>query len=579
MEVIGLEVLKAIGQFFIHPLTYIFFLAVLWLGTRRVKREREDFHTRVYDFIHEVTFPLLVGLVSAVAVSIVVMTVGIVIPVGMLVLLMTLWGLLLPFRQVRWLSMTTIGSVAMLLIFVLPEGGTPYSLLNTWLIDIHNMNMVGFAWLLVILFTAEAILHLAQGWKSTTPALSKSTRGKTVGIHKVDRLWFLPIFLLVPAGAISYYEWWPLFSPSGTESAGLLLVPFVLTCQVAVQSQFPKDGIKIYGKRLLLLSMISIVVAVCAIFWPILAPVVAATILLLKEGLYVWYHSVDRRRNSMFSNHAEGLVVLGVLPYSTADKMNIEVGEVISKVNGYEVNSQRELYEALQMSPAYCKLEVIDQEGEIRFTQSSRYEGDHHQVGLLFIPDDPYGNLSPRALRSSVVIYKDREGTKVEGEGFDEVASSEEEQQPISEKETEAHDKLIENNGNIDVPQTEKDNEVASEEEVQVEPFEEVAATTEDNEEVLVDKEIESSQEEANSNEEKVKLFSNEEEAKQLNESLAEDVSKPTPTVQDEAPYGQASGLSAFYEEFRKSKPSKDQWKQDASDGASETEENDDKKS
>ncbi len=40
--------------------------------------------------------------------------------------------------------------------------------------------------------------------------------------------------------------------------------------------------------------------------------------------------------------------------------MGLGIGEVIRKVNGVEVHSERQLYEALQINAAHCRLEVLN---------------------------------------------------------------------------------------------------------------------------------------------------------------------------------------------------------------------------
>ncbi len=89
------------------------------------------------------------------------------------------------------------------------------------------------------------------------------------------------------------------------------------------------------------------------------------------------------------------------------------------KANGREVNSQRDFYDALQQNSAFCKLEVLDLQGELRFAQSSIFQGDHYQIGCLFVPDDKMGNLSFRGLRSSVVIHRDRTDVENEQNGLE----------------------------------------------------------------------------------------------------------------------------------------------------------------
>ena len=75
---------------------------------------------------------------------------------------------------------------------------------------------------------------------------------------------------------------------------------------------------------------------------------------------------------------------MGIIPYSPAEKMGLEVGEIITKVNGMGVNTEREFYEALQRNRAHCKLEVLDNQNQIRFVQRALFEGEHYELGILF---------------------------------------------------------------------------------------------------------------------------------------------------------------------------------------------------
>nr|WP_284730492.1 PDZ domain-containing protein [Bacillus sp. SM2101] len=98
----------------------------------------------------------------------------------------------------------------------------------------------------------------------------------------------------------------------------------------------------------------------------------------LKDDSYPFY----------FSQRDHGLVVLAIISQSPAEKMAIQVGEMITKVNGVTVRSVEEFYEAIQKNSAFCKLEVIDVNGQVRFTQRALYDGEHHELGILFVQDD-----------------------------------------------------------------------------------------------------------------------------------------------------------------------------------------------
>jgi hypothetical protein len=57
-------------------------------------------------------------------------------------------------------------------------------------------------------------------------------------------------------------------------------------------------------------------------------------------------------------------------------------------VNGHAVKTVEEFYQFLQKNRAFCKLEVIGFNGEIRFVQRALYDGEHHELGILFVIDE-----------------------------------------------------------------------------------------------------------------------------------------------------------------------------------------------
>jgi len=81
-------------------------------------------------------------------------------------------------------------------------------------------------------------------------------------------------------------------------------------------------------------------------------------------------------------------MILGVLPDSPAAGMNLQVGELVMKVNGASVNDEESFYNALQQNRAHCRLEVLDINGQIRFAQRALFENEHHELGILFVQDE-----------------------------------------------------------------------------------------------------------------------------------------------------------------------------------------------
>lgn len=543
MDVVGLELFKGFGRLWLHPLTYLFFLTALWFGISRVKRERKNFHTRVQDVIHDITFPLLTGLIFGLILSLIFTAVGIEIPYGMMALLLIIWILLLPFKNARLLSMTTVASIAAILSIFLPEGGTGYPLIDGWLAELSLMNLAGFAWLIAALFFAEALLVIVNGWKKTSPKLISSERGKVIGTHEVKRLWFLPILLLIPVGNVSFDGWWPIFSSIDGAGLGFMFVPFVLGAQLAIQSEFPEAAIKKLGKQLLLLSLLLLALAGGAMVWAGLAPVVGIVGLIGREIILAFHASREKHLTSIYVKQKEGLTVLGVLPFSTAEKMGIQVGETILKVNGEKISTQSDLYEALQLNSAFCKLEIKNRDGEIHFVQSTIFEGDHYQIGLLFVPDGGM-NLSREGLRYSTVINRDRTVLKKNEVDHDQ----KENQRTKSSNDSEIERFTSEKSSSTE---SQKSNELDNI--IQQLEAKEGRANESDTGDDIVDKD-----QAVPLTEENFRKELNAVKEQQRLQKIVEREERRAET--GDLPYGQAAGLTAFYDDFRRISGEKESW-------------------
>nr|WP_279588086.1 PDZ domain-containing protein [Thalassobacillus devorans] len=96
-------------------------------------------------------------------------------------------------------------------------------------------------------------------------------------------------------------------------------------------------------------------------------------------------HRVRDKKAPYFTANDQGLTVLGIIKNSPAAQMGIAVGDLIERVNGVKVTNEEEYYYALNVNRTLCKMQVSDQQGELRFTQRAMYQHDPHDLGLLFV--------------------------------------------------------------------------------------------------------------------------------------------------------------------------------------------------
>lgn len=376
-----LELLWAIGRFFIHPLFYLFLLISLLYGMLRIKRERKSFHIRVQDVYDEMKFTYTKGLLMGLFVSIVLFALGLSLPFGTVVILAVITALLGLTLQLRWLSAAFTIGLTLLAVAFIPDR------FDSFFVGFSGTSLASLSILAGLLLVAEGILVMRTAHEKTSPFIKMSTRGLPIGSHQANRTWMLPLLLLVPGGDLtSSLAWWPVLSIHG-EPFLLLVIPFFLGFSQRVQGSLPRESIKITGQRVLWLGVLTLAIAVGSIWWTPLSFAAIIVGMLGREFITIRQRMNDDSAAFYFSKRDHGLMVLGILPQSPAERMNLVVGEVIMKVNGYSVHTVDEFYQALQKNRAFCKLEVIGLNGEIRFAQRALYDGEHHELGILFVQD------------------------------------------------------------------------------------------------------------------------------------------------------------------------------------------------
>ncbi|MFC5793998.1 PDZ domain-containing protein [Thalassorhabdus alkalitolerans] len=385
MGAIGWELLIAIGRFFAHPLTYIFLIAMILLGYRRVKKERADFHTRVQDTLDDLLTPMVPGLLAGAAVSIVILLAGASVPWSFLLLVGLLYVVFLLTGRAWLLSPSYVLGLAVLIAYFIPSQlETGNMTVDGWLQTLAEANLMHAVLLLALFMLAEGILILKNGQKHTSPLLKKSTRGKWIGAHKLQRLWFVPLFVFVPGGEIEGLGWWPVL-PIGDGGLALWLVPMAIGTSFTIYHTLPWKAASLHGQRVIGAGILALAGAVAAYFYPVFVLVTAIVAIVLRIAASIVGKIQEDSNPPFFTMQTKGVKVLGVIPGSPAEKMELKPGEIIMRVNGIPVNGEKDFYKALQRNSAYCKLDVADLNGEIRFAQSTVFHGAHHHVGVLLV--------------------------------------------------------------------------------------------------------------------------------------------------------------------------------------------------
>lgn len=381
-----LEFLIGTGKMFLHPVFYGLLIFAAYLGVSRVKRERMNFHVRVENAYFELRQLLPYGLLIGLCLSVLIIASGIVVSFTVVVLTAAVSILFLFTTKIRLVSPAyTLGIAIIALVLMDWKNWTiPFIKMD----QLSELALPATAILLGLLIVAEGILIHWNGKKGTSPMLINGKRGARVGAHEVKRLWMVPVFLLIPGDILQLpFSWWPAFAIGG-ETYSLLLVPFAVGIHQQIQGMLPAVAMKSHGKQVVILGIVTAILAAGSYFIPIAAIGVVLLAMVSREVITWRLRIHEKNLPFYFSKKNHGLMILGILLDSPASKMSLSVGEIISKVNGQTVTDEKDFYEALQRNRAHCKLEVLDVNGEVRFVQRALYEGDHHELGILFVLDE-----------------------------------------------------------------------------------------------------------------------------------------------------------------------------------------------
>ncbi|MBN6206860.1 PDZ domain-containing protein [Ralstonia pickettii] len=383
-----LELVKGIGKLFLNPLFYWIIILVTLASYNRIKMERQHFGVKIFVRFTEMKNTWLPAIIVGLMFSIAMIAAGVVFSYGTLLALSVITILLsLNLRFTLLSASYTIGLTYILLLFLPTALGYQNVIEPEFFAE---TNFTALTFLLGFVLIIEAVLMRRVKRNQSFPKLVMSDRGIWIGQHRLEKLSVIPMLLIVPGGMIEpFAPYWPLLEIGENGSYGFILFPFLLGFSHTVRGTLVPIAAKSLSKQIIFLGIIVIIVSAAGLYIDGMSLAALILAILGREFITYRFRVKDKKKNPYFQPHPNGLKVLGVIPGTPAERLEIQTGEVITKVNEQKINSPDMFYEALQGSGAYFKLEVLDDQNEIRFVQSPFYEGDHYRLGLIFMKE-PY---------------------------------------------------------------------------------------------------------------------------------------------------------------------------------------------
>jgi len=388
-----LDALREAGQaavgLFALPYFYIAVVLTWWHARHAVILQRRLYHVRLHGALSIVLSRTGAGLAVGLVLSLASLGAGADLNPDTLLFLWIAMGILAIFR-LRYICLAyAAGLLGLLQAAAEWTGFAPTeSALAEAATLLASIDVPGIVFLAGLLHIAEGLLVRLQNKKLAIPLYLEGKRGKPMGAYALSGVWPIPMLWMVPSAAGGFaLPWEPLFG-GGAAAWSLLAFPVMIGFSDRTKAYWPERKARMSGNRLVVYGVAIAGLAACAEYWPPLTVVAAVAAFVLHELLLLLSKWGESGKEALYSQEGNGVKILATLPGTPAAELGLQAGETIRKANGAAVRNKEELHAALQLQSAFCKLEVLNREGHVKFLQRARYEGEHYQLGLILAPDD-----------------------------------------------------------------------------------------------------------------------------------------------------------------------------------------------
>lgn len=390
------NLLFSIGLFFIQP-TFIVGILLAWFSrNRRVSYARGQLRTSIYKDSYELKRFFLWGLIPGLVISLISVFAGLPITLDFILVyqLVTILFLGVGYRFIHPIFTFSASGLAILGLVLLDIDIENYiALPENWFSPIEEGISIGFQLNQIILIFSlllllSTILTLQTGDLARfTPYFLKTKRGKLVARYRMTPFWLVPVLFVTPGeGFGALFDWWPVFS-IGNQTFSFFLLPVLIGFRYTVQAQLPSQAKERLLKEFVWLAGLGIL-AFSATFWRIEIAPIGLGFLFIGGFLVLYRHRKREQKWTFeFGPAEQGLRVVSVRPNSPAEKMDLDIGDVILKCNEFELSSSNGFYEALSSNRSYCKLRIRRKDGELVLAETSLYDNDPHDLGIVTLED------------------------------------------------------------------------------------------------------------------------------------------------------------------------------------------------
>jgi hypothetical protein len=381
------NMLEAVALFFLNPLFIAVLITAVAVGYFRVKKERRNFKVRLLPGLTELKRLLVESWLYALVLSVLISGIGLTADPGWLVLFSVAALVALLSFYYKITSPIYFAAIAFFVLYFISKYAGDFTFRN-WMpgqADLLGELAVTIPVIAGLFLIVEGLLISRHSVRYASPFLMQTKRGLRAAAFKTKRLWLLPVVFLVPGDMISsVIPYWPQFT-LGENAFSFIPIPVIIGFSQVARSLYPDVLFPKIGRAVVRTGVVVIIVGLAALWLPILGWAALLIGVVCRAFISIMASVRERVGGFAVAPRTAGVVIAGIVPGSPGEKMGLLPGECIRAVNGQPVSNEKELYDAIQLNAAHCRLQVIDRDGEVRLMQQVIYRHDHHRLGLLVV--------------------------------------------------------------------------------------------------------------------------------------------------------------------------------------------------
>lgn len=374
-----------LSQALISPIYWVVVFIVYIQYKRIGKMEEKILGTMRESILRRVFSSALSGCIGGLIGSIVIIVLGVTIEANdfMYILILALFLMLI---HPRFICFSYAGGIVSLssLVFGYPE-----------------INVSSVMAIVAVLHLVESMLIMIDGEKSKIPIFIERGNNLVGGFNMV-RFWPIPFIVLLisnnilEGSSITMPQWWPLFKPEVLSNIGNNDLMYIMFPVLAILgygdmaiTDYPERKAKRSAINLSLFSIILLILATISSHVYVFKYIAAIFSPTVHELLIQLGRRKEKKGLPLFIPSNKGVRILDLLPNSVASKMGIKTGDIIFRINGFQIRSKYEIEGILSTSPSYIWIDYYDSKGNIKSAKYTDYKNKVRSLGIIVVPKDP----------------------------------------------------------------------------------------------------------------------------------------------------------------------------------------------